>query len=214
MAQISSYPIVDPQLGDKVLGSNTVDSLGAPVQGNPTVQYTLSSVKATVDQQFIQQLTSSSNNNPNAGIVAQQEVSGANAAYDIKFGAADATSPNVTIDLNGKVTFLTKGTYYITQEYYLSAAAGNSLFFLFRAYQDSLSQVGETHVEKFVVQSSVDRKKIVIKQMVNVTSGTYYVFQMLRDSGGSSTAGKLVQILNNNSWTTTANAQLTISKLI
>ena len=37
MAQISSYPILDPQLGDKVLGSNTVDSAGNPVEGNPTV---------------------------------------------------------------------------------------------------------------------------------------------------------------------------------
>ena len=40
MAQISSYPILDPQFGDKVLGSNTVDSAGNPVEGNPTVQYT------------------------------------------------------------------------------------------------------------------------------------------------------------------------------
>ena len=56
MAQISSYPILDPQLADKVLGSNTVDSVGAPVIGNPTVQYTFSSIKSLVDQNFFQQL--------------------------------------------------------------------------------------------------------------------------------------------------------------
>ena len=60
MAQISSYPILDPQLADKVLGSNTVDSVGAPVLGNPTVQYTFSSIKSLVDQNFFQQLQTQS----------------------------------------------------------------------------------------------------------------------------------------------------------
>ena len=55
MAQISSYPSLTPQFGDKVLGSNTVDASGYPVSGNPTVQYTLTSVKTLVDQQFIHQ---------------------------------------------------------------------------------------------------------------------------------------------------------------
>ena len=60
MAQISSYPILDPQLADKVLGSNTVDSVGTPVIGNPTVQYTFSSIKALVDQNFFEQLQTQS----------------------------------------------------------------------------------------------------------------------------------------------------------
>ena len=51
MAQISSYPSLVPQLGDNVLGSNTVDTAGNPVIGNPTVQYSISSVKSVVDQQ-------------------------------------------------------------------------------------------------------------------------------------------------------------------
>ena len=50
MAQISSYPSLTPQFGDKVLGSNTVDASGSPIIGNPTVQYTLDSVKTLVDQ--------------------------------------------------------------------------------------------------------------------------------------------------------------------
>ena len=41
MAIIYSYPTLTPQLGDKVLGSNIIDSAGTPVKGNPTVQYTL-----------------------------------------------------------------------------------------------------------------------------------------------------------------------------
>ena len=39
MAQISSYPILTPQLGDNILGSNNVDSTGTAVIGNPTCQY-------------------------------------------------------------------------------------------------------------------------------------------------------------------------------
>ena len=50
--------------------------------------------------------------------------------------------------------------------------------------------------------------------MVNITvGGTFYEFQMLRDAGGAD-AGELFQTLNNNGWTTTPNAQVTISKLI
>ena len=55
MAIISSYPTSTPQLGDKVLGSNVLDASGAPVVGNPTVQYTLTSLKTLVDQNYVQQ---------------------------------------------------------------------------------------------------------------------------------------------------------------
>ena len=214
MAIISSYPVSVPQFADQVLGSNTIDAAGTPVIGNPTVQYTLSSVKTLVDQQFIQQLTSSSNNNATAAIQLKQSPGGTNAAYTILFGAADATNANVTIDAAGKVIFLGKGTYYITQEYYLGATAADSLLTLFRTFQDGATQLGETHVEKYTVQTTSDRTKIVIKQMVNITvGGTFYEFQMLRDAGGAN-AGELFQILNNNGWTTTPNAQVTISKLI
>lgn len=214
MAIISSYPVSTPQFADQVLGTNTVDASGSAVIGNPTVQYTLSSVKTLVDQQFIQQLSSSSNNNAQAAIQADQSPGGTNAAYQILFGAADSTNSNVTIDAAGKVVFLTTGTYFITQEYYLGATTGDSLLTLFRTYQNGTTQLGPTHVEKYVVDATQNRKKIVIQQMVNITvGGTFYVFQMLRDSGGAD-AGKLYQTLNNNGWTTTANAQLIISKLI
>ncbi len=52
--------------------------------------------------------------------------------------------------------------------------------------------------------------------MVNITSdqvNSYYVFQMVRDSNGAN-SGTLTQQLNNNSWTSTPGAQITISKLI
>ena len=48
MAQISSYPLLTPQLGDKILGSNTTDTAGNPVSGNPTVQYKFLDVKTLV----------------------------------------------------------------------------------------------------------------------------------------------------------------------
>ena len=59
MAIISSYPTITPQFADKVLGSNNVDSYGDAVQGNPTVQYSMESVKTLVDQQFVEQISTS-----------------------------------------------------------------------------------------------------------------------------------------------------------
>ena len=107
MAQISSYPILDPQLADKVLGSNTVDSTGAPVIGNPTVQYTFSSIKALVDQNFFQQLQTETI----ASIPLTQ------AGDVIIFGAADIPGTHVSYTAaTGKITFNSKGSYYIEQE--------------------------------------------------------------------------------------------------
>ena len=133
--------------------------------------------------------------------------------HQIEFGPANNTSTSVTLDVNGKVTWLKTGTYYITQEYYLGGTQNNILFSLFRTF-DGTNQIGATHVETYRVQETNDLKRVVINQMVNITSpNTYYVFQMLRDSGGAND-GTLYQKLNNNSWTSTPSAQITISKLI
>jgi hypothetical protein len=54
----------------------------------------------------------------------------------------------------------------------------------------------------------------VIENIVNITGGTIYEFQMVRDAGGANT-GTLLERLNNNAgFLTTPNASLTISKLI
>ena len=139
MAQISSYPILDPQLADKVLGSNTVDSVGAPVIGNPTVQYTFSSIKSLVDQNFFQQLQTETI----ASIPLTQ------AGDVIIFGAADITGTHVSYTAaTGKTTFNSKGSYYIEQEYLVSGTAGGQLFPVFKTEQDGLSQVGPTVAER------------------------------------------------------------------
>ena len=78
MAIIYSYPTLTPELGDKVLGSNIIDSAGNPVVGNPTCQYNFSDIKTLVDQQYVSQLESSS-------VVASQ-ASALNTAYNIRFG--------------------------------------------------------------------------------------------------------------------------------
>ena len=115
MAIISSYPVLTPQLGDKVLGSNTVDSTGHPVEGNPTVQYTLNDIKLIVDQNFFEQLQTQS--------VATIPLTQSGDA--IIFGANDITGYNVTYTASsGKITFLTKGSYYIEQEYLVSGTQG------------------------------------------------------------------------------------------
>ena len=72
MAIIYSYPTLTPQFADKVLGSNLVDASGNAVSGNPTVQYSFTDIKALVDQNFIEQFTSSSNDSGVVGIPASQ----------------------------------------------------------------------------------------------------------------------------------------------
>jgi len=216
MAVIYSYPTLTPQLGDKVLGSNIVDASGAAVTGNPTVQYTFTDIKTLVDQQFIEQFTSSSNDSLVAGIPANQGPTATNTAHQIIFGPANSTSTSVTIDAAGKVTWLKTGTYYVTQEYYLSGTnTANVLYTLFRTY-DGASQIGPTHAEIFNVDNTANTRRVVINQMINITSdqvNSYHVYQMVRDANGAND-GKLYQKLNNNSWTSTPNAQITISKLI
>ena len=216
MAIIYSYPTLTPQLGDKVLGSNIVDASGAAVTGNPTVQYTFTDIKTLVDQQFIEQFTSSSNDSLVAGIPANQGPTATNTAHQIIFGPANSTSTSVTIDAAGKVTWLKTGTYYVTQEYYLSGTnTANVLYTLFRTY-DGTSQIGPTHAEIFNVDNTAKTRRVVINQMINITSdqvNSYHVYQMVRDANGAND-GKLYQKLNNNSWTSTPNAQITISKLI
>ena len=207
MAVIYSYPTLTPQLGDKILGSNIVDASGSPVPGNPTVQYNLTDIKTLVDQQFIEQFSASST-------AASQGPAAANTVHQIEFGPANNTSTSVTIDVNGKVTWLKTGTYYVTQEYYLGGTQNNILLSLFRTY-DGSAQVGATHVENYKVQETADRTRVVIKQMVNITDAEvngYHVYQMVRDSGGAND-GTLYKITNNNTWTATPSAQLTISKL-
>jgi len=215
MAIIYSYPTLTPQLGDKILGSNIVDASGSPVPGNPTVQYNLTDIKTLVDQKFIQQFTSSSNDTSSGSLPGSQGPTNTNAPYQIIFGPADSTSTSVKIDAAGKVTWLKEGTYYITQEYLISGTANDENQTMFRIY-DGTNQVGPTHLERYKVALSTERRRVVINTMVNITSdqvNSYYVFQMVRDSNGAN-SGTLTQQLNNNSWTSTPGAQITISKLI
>lgn len=205
MAQISSYPILDPQLADKVLGSNTVDSVGAPVIGNPTVQYTFSSIKSLVDQNFFEQLQTQTTSTINL------EQSG----DTIIFGAADVTGSHVTYTAStGKITFLTKGSYYIEQEYLVSGTQGGQLFPVFKTEQDGTTQVGQTITERWIPQRTSDRKRVSITNIVNITvAGTYYLFKGLWDSVGAQPSLQSQAITGD--WATEApSASLKIYKLI
>jgi hypothetical protein len=217
MAIISSYPVSTPNLVDQVLGSNTYDSTGTAVQGNPTVQYTFTSIKTLVDQQMVQQLVATSQTNATAGLIASQGPTARNNVYTILFGAAQTPTLNhVKIDAVGKVTFMTTGTYYIKQEYYIGAGASpNKPLLLFRTFKDELTQEGGTTIFNLTSSSEQDRNRLVIENIVNITGGgTIYEFQMVRDAGGADT-GTLFKTLNNNAgFEDTPNASLTISKLI
>ena len=205
MAQISSYPILDPQLADKVLGSNTVDSVGAPVIGNPTVQYTFSSIKSLVDQNFFQQLQTETI----ASIPLTQ------AGDVIIFGAADIPGSHVSYTAaTGTVTFNSKGSYYIEQEYLVSGTAGGQLFPVFKTEQDGTAQVGPTVAERWYQNASSDKKRISITSIVNITvASTYYKFRGLWDSQGAQPTLE-AQLINGDWATQVPSASLKIYKLI
>ena len=216
MAIISSYPVSTPQLVDQVLGSNTFDSTGTAVVGNPTVQYTFTSIKTLVDQQFKEQLVATSETNATGALIASQGPAAKNSIYTILFGAAQTPTPgNVKIDANGKITFTTTGTYYIKQEYYIGATLNNRPLLLFRTFKDNTTQVGITNLHDVTSNASIDRLRMVIEDIVHITAGgTFYEFQMVRDDGGADD-GTLFKVLNNTTgFTNTPNASLTISKLI
>ena len=203
MAQISSYPLLTPQLGDSVLGSNVVDTAGAPVIGNPTVQYSLSSIKSVVDQTYIQQLVSSS-------ALATQDATGA--ATAITFGALQDLD-NVKLDANGTVTLKTLGTYYITLEYIYGqrVATANTSTILFNVTQGGV-QLGNTTSIRFRDNDISEGTSIVIPIMITSTSlNQVYNFQLAETGTGA----RLVQLTNTVAgFTDSPCAAITISKLI
>jgi len=214
MAQISSYPVLTPQLGDKVLGSNLFDSSGNAVAGNPTVQYTLTSLKTLVDQKYIQQFSQGST-------AATQGPAALNTAHIIEFGAVNATSLNVQLSVAGVVTFKSLGTYKVELIYYLgNIPDGNQVVTLFRTLQDITQiggaplQLGQTTVEGFKSNSNTSTRRVVISYTVNITiPNTTHTQQMFRDANGAN-QGNLKKITLNNTTSPVASAQITISKLI
>jgi len=185
MAQISSYPLLTPQLGDKVLGSNVFDSSGNAVLNNPTCQFNLSSIKTLVDQNYIEQLSSSS-------LVASQN-SVLNQAYSIQFGTPTGTSTDNVQLLQGggsvtagdKIQFNTLGTYQITLTYSVGVnqSANNIPYLVFRTLQDGTTQVGETIIYNQKFEAINSPVPLIIPITVNITeANTYYNFQIARNS--------------------------------
>ena len=208
MAQISTYPLLTPQFGDSVLGSNVIDTTGSPVIGNPTVQYTFSTIKTLVDQQYVQQFSQGST-------AATQVPTAVNTAYQIEFGPINNSSLNVTLAANGIVTFLKTGTYQVELVYYLGdIASGNIVCTLFRTLQDA-TQLGPSTQEQFLSNSISLRKRVAITYTVNITAAnTKHTQQMFRDGNGAPSVGSLVQSTVNNGTSPIASAHITISKLI
>ena len=215
MAIISSYPISTPQLGDKLIGSNNVDASGTLVTGNPTVQYTLSSIKTLVDQNYVQQLASSST------LISQTPA--VNATYNISFGTPVGNSTGNVRLLQGtgsvtagdKIEFITTGTYNIVLEYTIGqrGSTANQPFLLFRTLQDGATQVGSTIVQKFQNNLITESKSLIIPITTQITvPGTYFNFQMYKDGVND---GSLVQQTNSaTGWADSQSASITISKLI
>ena len=203
MAQISTYPLLTPQLGDSVLGSNIVDTTGSPVVGNPTVQYSISSIKSVVDQVFTQQLTS-------ASLVAAQDATAA--ATNITFGALQDLG-NVKLEANGTLTIKTIGTYYITLDYIYGqrTATANVTTILFNVTQGGV-QLGNTTSIRFQDNNISQGTAISIPLMVTTTTANVvYNFQLAETNTGA----QLVRLTNGvTGFADSPCAAITISKLI
>ena len=175
MAIISSYPVSTPQLGDKILGSNTIDASGAAVIGNPTVQFTITSIKEVVDQHYIQKLSSSNTTSIIPGI--------SDTGIILLFPTAITASTSVAIDAAGKVTFADTGSYIIQQIYYAQATSGTNIQLNFKTVQDSATQVGPTTTTSFLSNSSTARHRVDITSYVKITTAnTFYHFWLQNPS--------------------------------
>jgi|TARA_R110001592_G_scaffold7193_1_gene40582 hypothetical protein len=217
MAQISSYPLLTPQFGDKVLGSNVVDSSGTAVTGNPTCQYNFTEIKSLVDQNYVQQVESSS------GVASQ--ASAQNVPYSIQFGIeAGTTADNVRLlktnagDVGAnKVQFNKAGTYQITLTYSVGVNQGaNTPYLIFRTLKDGTSQIGPTVVVNQAFPTINTPISLIIPITIQVTTSCYYNFQMMRSNAGANDGGlvKNGTPLNVTGVTEPSIATIKISKLI
>jgi len=202
MAIISSYPLLTPQLGDSVLGSNVVDTTGAPVLGNPTVQYSLSSIKSVVNQSFVQQLVSSS------ALIVQDAIG---AATPVTFGTLQDLD-NVKLEANGTLTVKTIGTYYITLDYIYGqrTATANVTTILFNVLQNG-AQLGNTTSIRFQDNNISQGTSVSIPIMVTtILPNTVYNFQLAETDTGA----QLVRLTNGvGGFANSSCAAITISKL-
>tara|TARA_R100000541_G_scaffold387_2_gene3296 strand:- start:203 stop:877 length:675 start_codon:yes stop_codon:yes gene_type:complete len=207
MAIIYSYPTSVPQLSDKVLGSNMVDSAGAPITGNPTVQFNFSDIKALVAQNFVQQLYSFS--------AITIPISNLSTGASIKFSAVDQGTSTDSVyytALSNTFTFASKGTYYIQLEYNTSVPGGTSPKFAFITKDSAGAQVGPTTLSRITRSATTDTSIISIDFMLNITTAnSAYQFWGAQDSG---TSGSLIVSAVTPGWTDVPSAGITISKLI
>ena len=216
MAQISSYPLLTPQLGDKVLGSNVIDSSGTAVVGNPTCQYNFTDIKSLVDQNYVQQVESSS-------AVASQ-ASALNTLYSLQFGIETGTAADNVQLLKtnagdvaaSKIQFNKAGTYQITLTYSVGVNQGaNTPYLIFRTLKDGASQIGPTVVVNQAFPTINTPISLIIPITIQITTSCYYNFQMMR-SGGVNDGGlvKNGTPLNVGTVTEPSIATIKISKLI
>jgi len=207
MAQISSYPLLSPQLGDKILGSNLYDSSGNVVTGNPTCQFNFTDVKTLIDQNFVQQLYSFSTST----ITPPNDNTGAS----IKFGATNAgtNTDNVYYTASTNTfTFRALGTYYIQITYNTRGNGGNSPKFVFITKDSDSNQIGPTTLNKIYRNATADRVPVNIDIMLNVTGvNSNYQFWAAQEDGAT---GALVVDAFATGWSDVPSAGITISKLI
>ena len=207
MAIISSYPVSIPQLADKILGTNAVDAYGAPIPNNPTVQYTLTSIKNIVDQHYIQKISTSKD----VGITPTYD----NVGVPIIFGAVDIVTADVSYTAaTGTITFNTTGSYSIEQIYYAQATSGNNVQLNFKTLQGGATQVGPTTATSFLSNASTARHRIDITSYIDIDiEGTYYNFWVQNPSTGA--PGSLQPQTIPGAWgTDVPSAQLIITKLV
>jgi hypothetical protein len=183
-----------------------VDALGTPVNSNPTVQYTFTSVKTLIDQHYTPQLSASNA----VAIVPGLD----NAGIPLTFGAAQGTDASaVKIAADGTVTFNQLGSYIIQQVYYAQATSGTNIVLNFKTLQGGATQIGPTSTTSFLSNSSTARHRIDISSYVDIDiNGTYYNFWIQNPTTGG--VGSLQPQTIQGAWgTDVPSAQLIITKL-
>jgi|TARA_R110001606_G_scaffold360747_1_gene513782 hypothetical protein len=210
MALISSYPLLTPQLGDKILGSNIYDASGTAVTNNPTCQFNFTDVKTLVDQNFVSQHTTPYFTSSAITITPVNNTTGTS----IKFGTVDIGGilDNVNYIANTNTfSFIKPGTYNLQLTYNTKGTGGNDPKFAFITKNAAGDQIGPTVIDQTHRQNTVENNKIItINIMLNVTSISSYQFWCLQVG----TSGTLVVDALASGWTDVPSAGITISKLI
>lgn len=147
-----------------------------------------------------------------ASSFADQIPTGQNAPYHVEFGAAQST-PDIDLDVNGNVTFLSDGNYFF-EIFGNVERQGNSGGIAQLMYRVLIN--GTQHgITRGVDLNSVGIMiPITISEpLPNIGVGNVLSFEILRDANGVNQGALYPHVISGGVWTTVPSASITIWKL-